>query len=68
MSGKTRAFVHKYCQCPADFGGIGVAQINDIFIYLNAWFAGNPRCNVNGDSIVTIDDIFVFINIWFARC
>jgi hypothetical protein len=54
--------------CVADFDRSGTANLDDIFIYLNAWFAGEPRCNVDGIAGLTIDDLFVFINLWFAGC
>jgi hypothetical protein len=54
--------------CAADFDGNGARTIDDIFIFLNAWFAMDPRTNVDGLNGVNIDDIFIFINIWFAGC
>lgn len=54
--------------CRADFNQDTIVNIDDIFIYLNAWFAADPRCDVNDNAIVEIDDVFVFINVWNARC
>jgi hypothetical protein len=54
--------------CRADFDGNGSRTIDDIFIFLNAWFAMDPRTDVDGIGGVNIDDIFIFINIWFAGC
>ncbi len=42
--------------------------INDIFVFLNAWFAGEPAANISGVDGVTIDDIFVYLNQWFTGC
>jgi hypothetical protein len=53
--------------CVADYDMNGTRTIDDIFIYLNAWFAGDPGVDVNGDGI-NIDDIFIFLNMWFAGC
>jgi hypothetical protein len=54
--------------CPADFDCQNGANIDDIFIFINAWFAQDPRTDVNNDGNRNIDDIFIFINIWFAGC
>jgi hypothetical protein len=56
--------------CYADFDKVGSNTIDDIFIYLNAWFANSPYAKVGGDGVAvpTIDDIFVFLNAWFAGC
>jgi hypothetical protein len=53
--------------CRADFNGDTRVTIDDIFIYLNAWFAADPRADLGGDGL-NIDDIFVFLNLWFAGC
>jgi hypothetical protein len=56
--------------CFADYDHNGARTIDDIFVYLNAWFAASPYTKVGGDGMATpsIDDIFVFINNWFAGC
>jgi ELWxxDGT repeat protein len=56
--------------CFADFNKSAAANIDDIFIFLNAWFASSPFTDVNGDGTSTpnIDDIFIFLNLWFAGC
>jgi hypothetical protein len=54
--------------CPSDFDLNTFRTIDDIFIFLNAWFAQDPRCDVDGLSGVNIDDIFIFLNIWFGGC
>ncbi len=53
--------------CQADFNGNGSATIDDIFLFLNAWFAGNPAADMNGDGI-DINDIFTYLNLWFSGC
>jgi subtilisin-like proprotein convertase family protein len=53
--------------CAGDFDGSGTRTIDDIFIFLNAWFAGDPRTDVDGNGR-NIDDIFIFLNVWFAGC
>lgn len=55
-------------QCPADFDGNGVAQTQDIFAFLGAWFAGNPSADFDGNGSVQVQDIFAFLNAWFVGC
>ncbi len=52
--------------CVADFDCVGGVTIDDIFAFLNAWFAGDPRCDVDHAGGVAIDDIFAYLNLWFA--
>jgi hypothetical protein len=56
--------------CRSDFNNNSIVNIDDIFVFLNAWFAQppNPRCDVNANGVVNIDDIFIFLNLWFAGC
>jgi hypothetical protein len=56
--------IHGY---PADFTANNGANIDDVFVYLNAWFAARPCTDVDGNG-VNIDDIFLFLNAWFAVC
>jgi hypothetical protein len=53
--------------CIADFDQDGNRTIDDIFIFINAWFADDPRTDVDGNGR-NIDDIFIFLNLWFAGC
>jgi glucose/arabinose dehydrogenase len=53
--------------CPADFDGVNGLQVQDIFEFLNAWFAGDPRGDFNGGGLA-VQDIFDFLNAWFAGC
>jgi hypothetical protein len=55
-------------RCIADFDGSGVVAVQDIFLFLNAWFAADPRTDVDGVPGVTVQDIFAFLNLWFAAC
>jgi hypothetical protein len=56
--------------CYADFNKDGSRNIDDIFVYLNAWFApvSNPFTKIGGDGAMTasIDDLFIYLNMWFA--
>jgi hypothetical protein len=57
--------------CYADFNKNGSLQVQDIFDFLNSWFAGSPFAKVAGDGVsgpLAISDIFDFLNAWFAGC
>lgn len=53
--------------CPADFNDNGALSVQDIFAFLNAWFAGDPRADFNGCGL-SVQDIFDFLNAWFTGC
>jgi uncharacterized membrane protein len=56
-----------YTVCPADFDCSGSLAVADIFAFLNAWFADDPRADFNGGGLA-VQDIFDFLNAWFAGC
>ena len=53
---------------PADFNGVNGVEVQDIFDFLAAWFAGDPRANFNGANGIEVQDIFDFLAAWFAGC
>ena len=59
--------------CSADFNGTDGVTADDIFAFLDAWFAQNGQAgsglsaDFNGDELVTADDIFAFLDAWFAQ-
>jgi hypothetical protein len=53
--------------CVADFNQSGGLEVQDIFDFLNAWFAANPRADFNGGGL-SVQDIFDYLNAWFAGC
>lgn len=59
--------------CVGDFNCSGTVDADDIFAFLDAWFAqsgstgSNLSADLNGDSTVTADDIFAFLDIWFGQ-
>jgi hypothetical protein len=54
--------------CRVDFDGNGVLGVQDIFAFLNAWFAGSAAANFDGVNGLQVADIFAFLNAWFAGC
>lgn len=53
--------------CPGDFNDSGTVSIDDLFLFLNAWFNADPQADMNQNG-VTIDDLFLFLNAWFTGC
>jgi hypothetical protein len=53
--------------CPADFDRSHGLSVQDIFDFLNAWFAGSVEADFNGNGLA-VEDIFDFLNAWFAGC
>jgi hypothetical protein len=54
--------------CAADFNCSGAADLLDIFAFLNAWFAADPRADIDGLNGVDLLDVFGFVNTWFTGC
>jgi hypothetical protein len=54
--------------CVADFDGSGVVSVQDVFAFLNAYFAGGASADVNHDGVVSLPDIFDFLAAYFAGC
>ena len=52
---------------PGDFDRNNVVNQNDIFGFLSAWFANDPRADFNGGGLA-VSDIFDFIAAWFVPC
>lgn len=52
--------------CTADFDFSGTLTPQDIFDYLNAWFAGSASADMDGLPGLSPQDIFVFLNLWFV--
>jgi autotransporter-associated beta strand protein len=68
MNGRTLVYVVARNPCPADFNGSGAADLQDIFAFLNAWFAGSPGADFDLDGQTALLDIFAFLRAWFAGC
>jgi len=56
--------------CRADFNKMDSVSVQDIFDYLEAWFAGSPFTHLAGANTgpPTVQDIFDFLSVWFAGC
>ena len=54
--------------CGADFNCDSFVSIDDLFLYFNAYFTGDPAADFNGVGGVTIDDLFLYINAYFVGC
>lgn len=54
--------------CRADFDGQGGVTPQDIFEFLNAWFAADARADFDAQGGITPQDIFEYLNAWFAGC
>jgi hypothetical protein len=70
MFGKSQPVVMDHAEitmvCRCNWDGNASLNIDDIFIFLNSWFAQNGDFDQNGVS--NIDDIFIFLNCFFANC
>lgn len=52
---------------PADLTRDGVVGVDDLFMFLEYWFAAYLRADWNRDSVVEAADIFAFLSDWFAQ-
>jgi hypothetical protein len=57
-----------YTICPADFNCSNTLSVQDIFDFLNAWFAGDARTDFDHDNSLLVADIFAYLNAWFVGC
>ncbi len=54
--------------CHADFNRDGRVAIQDIFDFLNSWFAGGLSTDFNNSGGLDAQDIFDFLNAWLGGC
>jgi hypothetical protein len=54
--------------CPIDYNNSGTVSVQDIFDFLNSWFAGAAAADFNHVGGLTVQDIFDFLNAWFLGC
>ena len=53
--------------CPADFDLSGTVNYGDLIEFLQAWFAGDPRADMDCGGLSTMD-IFAYLNAWLSPC
>lgn len=68
QSGQTATVCIEGLLCEADFNGVDGVSVQDIFQFLTAYFAGDPRTDFDGDGVRAPADIFAFLNAYFAGC
>jgi beta-glucanase (GH16 family) len=61
-------FPARVAPCIADFNGVDGANVQDVFEFLAAWFASDPRADFNEQGGITVQDIFAFLTFWFRGC
>ncbi len=54
--------------CVADFDASGTLSVQDIFGFINSWFAGSLAADTNNNGSLATQDIFDFLSAWFAGC
>ena len=54
--------------CPANFTCSGEITPLDIFTFMNAWFAADPRADISRNGAIDVQDIFDFVGAWFIGC
>jgi hypothetical protein len=54
--------------CTADFNAANGVSTQDLFDFLGAWFAIDPRADFNCTAGVSVQDVFDFVAAWFSGC
>lgn len=54
--------------CIADFNNSGQSSVQDLFDFLAAFFANDPRADFNASGIISVQDLFDFLAAYFAGC
>ncbi|MBY0313416.1 MAG: S8 family serine peptidase [Phycisphaerales bacterium] len=54
--------------CSPDFDRDGVLSVEDIFDFLNHWFAQFPTTDIDRNGLIDPTDIFTFLSAWFNGC
>ncbi len=57
-----------YVVCRADFNNNGEVSVEDLFAFLNAYFALDPSADFDLNGEVTVNDLFVFLDLYFIGC
>jgi hypothetical protein len=51
---------------PTDYDFDRVKTINDVYAFLDAWFASDPISDFNKDDVLNPQDLFDFLDAWMA--
>ncbi|GEM_PF-2558569 len=54
--------------CPADFDASGIVSYNDLFMFLDLYFAGDKKADMNLDGFLGAGDIFDYIAHFVDAC
>ncbi|MCC6323157.1 MAG: hypothetical protein IT438_17165 [Phycisphaerales bacterium] len=54
--------------CPSDINCSGEVSVQDIFDFLAAYFADDPRADFNATGTISVQDIFDFLAAYFSGC
>jgi hypothetical protein len=54
--------------CQGDFNQDGGLTLQDLFDFLNAWFAQDPSADFDGFAGVNVSDIFSYIDLFINGC
>lgn len=54
--------------CEADMDNSGTLAPSDIFSFISAWFAGDPRSDFDHSGTADVSDVFAYLAAWFAGC
>jgi len=62
-----RFYVQRF-DCPADFNADRQVGVQDIFDFLELFFAGDIRADVDASATIQLDDLFSFLASYFSGC
>lgn len=54
--------------CLVDWNGSFQLSVEDLFAFLEDWFGGSPRADIDGSGDASVGDIFTFLSVYFSGC
>lgn len=54
--------------CLSDFNADGTVNVDDLFAFLNAWFARSLTADFDRNGVLSTEDIFGYLNRFFTGC
>jgi ELWxxDGT repeat protein len=54
--------------CAANYDHSAALDLQDLFDFLNDWFAGASRADTNGSGLLEVRDVFEYLQLWFSGC